>query len=536
MGEAKKEDEGEEEEEEEEASWPSFSAATKIISPPPTPRPLNSPGFSVSMSRSSAFFLVFVAGATVAVFSVLLSDFFRAARDRRVAVEQQQQHQAGLFPDSAHLAVVVEEDAVLNSHPAIDRDCRDTTSYYAHTELQRKKPSHVQNYKDCEAEALQTLHAALNSKGRHGVERAKKLFDHAVNLCPNHPRVLVYYGEFLEAAQEDYLEADHLFARALAFSERDSEEHSRALANRKRTASLVEELDRRTLKRIDDKKKVFHRVSENSSPMKRAKKEAYFQHIYHTIGIEGNTMTLAQTRSILETKLAVGGKSVVEHNEVLGMDAALRYINQTLVDRVGEITLKDILEIHKRVIGYVDPVEAGMMRRTQVFVGDYVPPHPSHIEVLMTKFISWLNTPENVEFHPINFAALAHYKLVYIHPFIDGNGRTSRLLMNLILMQSGFPPVIIRKQDRLPYYKHLVTANEGDIRPFIRFIAECTERTLDAYIAAATEHPKHKHFAGLMPFVDESETVISTEDHLDYHEAVVLGGAVGDNMRVEVEP
>ena len=68
-------------------------------------------------------------------------------------------------------------------------------------------------------------------------------------------------------------------------------------------------------------------------------------------------MTLAQTRSVLETKLAVGGKSVMEHNEVLGLDAALKYVNQTLVDKVGDLSLQDILEIHKRVIGYVDPIE-----------------------------------------------------------------------------------------------------------------------------------------------------------------------------------
>ena len=82
-------------------------------------------------------------------------------------------------------------------------------------------------------------------------------------------------------------------------------------------------------------------------------------------------------------------------------------------------------------------------------------------DLLMRKFLDWLNDPENMLLHPVRFAALAHYKLVYIHPFTDGNGRTSRLLMNWILMQNGFPPVIIRKQDRLSYYQHLVTANDG---------------------------------------------------------------------------
>lgn len=73
-----------------------------------------------------------------------------------------------------------------------------------------------------------------------------------------------------------------------------------------------------------------------------------------------------------------------------------------------------------------------------------------------------------IQFIYFRYAALAHYKLVHIHPFIDGNGRTSRLLMNLLLMQAGYPPVIIAKQHRHLYYQHLQTANEGDVRPFVR--------------------------------------------------------------------
>ena len=88
----------------------------------------------------------------------------------------------------------------------------------------------------------------------------------------------------------------------------------------------------------------------------------------------------------------------------------------------------------------------------------------------MKDFVRWLNSAETLSLHPIRFAALAHYKLVHIHPFSDGNGRTSRLLMNLILMQSGYPPVIIRKQDRGKYYDYIQQANEGDVRPFIRLV------------------------------------------------------------------
>ncbi len=98
--------------------------------------------------------------------------------------------------------------------------------------------------------------------------------------------------------------------------------------------------------------------------------------------------------------------------------------------------------------------------------------------------------------------------------------------------------MIIRKQDRLHYYQHLVTANEGDIRPFIRFIAECAERTLDAYVEAATEVPPkaaagEDRRRGLAVFLDESETTITAPDRLSYHEAVVMGGSLGENMTVE---
>jgi Fic family protein len=112
--------------------------------------------------------------------------------------------------------------------------------------------------------------------------------------------------------------------------------------------------------------------------------------------------------------------------------------------------MQDIVDIHLRVLGYVDPPQAGRFRTTQVFVGDFTPPAPVDVPILMQEFLQWLNSEEALNTHPIKYAALAHYKLVFIHPFYDGNGRTSRLLMNLILMQAGYPPVAIKV--RLIFY------------------------------------------------------------------------------------
>ena len=259
------------------------------------------------------------------------------------------------------------------------------------------------------AEALNSLKSALDLKQGGNLVKAKRIFSHALSLAPRNPRVLLHYGELLQG-QEELVEADHYYARAVAYSDLGSEEESRATQLRESTASRVQELDDAVLSRIDVKKQKFLEVRADSAAMRRAKKEAYFQYIYHTVGIEGNTLSLAQTRAVLETRLAVLGKSVMEHNEILGMESALMYINNTLIDKYGDISVQDILEIHRRVIGNVDPVEAGMFRRTQVFVSDHQPPPPSLLSMLMTKFVSWLNSHQGL--HPVRHAALAHYKLV----------------------------------------------------------------------------------------------------------------------------
>ncbi|GFU39362.1 protein adenylyltransferase Fic [Nephila pilipes] len=328
-----------------------------------------------------------------------------------------------------------------------------------------------------EQEALTAVQMALKMKNIQKYEKAQKLFKFALALQPLHPDILNHYGEFLE--EKDIIKADHLYVRALTVSP----QHTGALVNRKRTLPVVDELDEQELEKIDKKRIELIKLNHNSSSLKRLKKEIYFQHIYHTVAIEGNTMTLAETRTVVETRMSVPGKSVLEHNEILGLESALRYINKTLVNK-GTITVYDILAIHKRVLGHVDPTEAGSFRQNQVFVGDHIPPLASDVVYLMEEFAEWFQSDSFVQLHPVKQAAITHYKLVYIHPFVDGNGRTARLLMNLILMKNGYPPVIIRKQDRSMYYNALQLANEGDIRPFIRYIAHCTECTLNVYLHA----------------------------------------------------
>uniref|UniRef100_W5LIK5 Protein adenylyltransferase FICD n=1 Tax=Astyanax mexicanus TaxID=7994 RepID=W5LIK5_ASTMX len=343
---------------------------------------------------------------------------------------------------------------------------------------QRPKPS-----KEAQLEAKAALQQALEMKKQGKREKAHKLLIHALNMNPDYVDALTELGTILEE-EKDVVQADHLYSKALALSPCNQ----RALVSRDRTLPLVEEIDQRHFGIIDGKVRRLMSIPKGNSALRRIMEETYYHHIYHTVAIEGNTLTLSEIRHIIETRYAVPGKSLQEQNEAIGVDAAMKYINTTLLSQTGAITINDILEIHRRVLGYADPVEAGRFRTNQVFVGHHIPPHPNDLDRHMQELLQWLNSEDALHLHPVEFAALAHYKLVYVHPFVDGNGRTSRLLMNLVLMQARYPPITIRKEQRAEYYAALDTANEGDVRPFIRFIAKCTEMTLDTLLIATTEH------------------------------------------------
>lgn len=223
---------------------------------------------------------------------------------------------------SRHAFVPLPSEGVLNVYDD------NTLSVILGTKVALDKPQ-VRNSATSVTEALTSLHMALEMKLSGKQKRAVKLFQHAMALAPCHPDVLNRYGEFLEHTQNDIIKANEFYVRALTFEPN----HEGALMNSQRTARVVEELDRKMLRRIDEKRDTLSAIPDNNVALIRAKKEAYFQHIYHTVGIEGNTMNLAQTRAIVETRTAVAGKSIDEHNEILGLDAAMKYINATLVNR-----------------------------------------------------------------------------------------------------------------------------------------------------------------------------------------------------------
>ncbi|XP_066248859.1 protein adenylyltransferase Fic-like [Euwallacea similis] len=339
-----------------------------------------------------------------------------------------------------------------------------------------------------DSEVYNTIHAGLAFKMAGKKSKAMKLFEHANAMAPDNADVLNWYGEFLEQ-NHDIVTADELYFKALAYSPN----HEAALSNRKRTAPVVDRLDHKLFEEIDKLKNVLKERMKQDN-FNTVKKQAYYLHIYHTIGIEGNTMTVEQLRYVLETGHVVSGKSLLEHNEVLGLEKAMQYVK--LLTTVEHIGIKEILGIHRRVLGHVDPIKSGVFRDEKVFVGSHVPPPHDEISAHMQNYVDWLNSEEAHSMHPVRYAALAHYKLVDIHPFVDGNGRTSRLVMNLILLKAGYPPVMVLKEQRDKYYDTLKTANMGDVKPFVRFVAQCTLQILDMYLygtrALSLDGPDHQ--------------------------------------------
>ena len=206
---------------------------------------------------------------------------------------------------------------------------------------------------------------------------------------------------------------------------------------------------------------------------------------YTSNAIEGNTLSRAETAMVVEKGITVQGKTLREHLEAINHVEALGYVNSLAQHQKSEIKESDILDLHRFILTKIDDTNAGRYRSVPVRISGstVIMPNPAKVPELMTQFMSWLHTDSSE--HPVTTAALAHYKFVSIHPFVDGNGRTARLLMNLLLLQAGYPPAIIRKEDRLSYVNSLEQAQlGGELDDFMQIIYSATDRSLDIYLEA----------------------------------------------------
>ncbi|MEZ7498604.1 Fic family protein [Flavobacterium sp. Arc3] len=240
-----------------------------------------------------------------------------------------------------------------------------------------------------------------------------------------------------------------------------------------------------TFDRLYQKKQVL----QTSRPLpaialNKIKKSLSIEWTYNSNSIEGNTMSLRETQMVLQEGITIKGKSLREHFETHNHDKAIAYLF-SIVNADYVLRSIDILSLHGLVLRSIEDDFAGRLRNGGVRISgaNFVPPNANKVSDLLDELIDFINT-NPLGLNDIELAAVFHHKLVWIHPFFDGNGRTVRLAMNLVLMRCGFPPAIILKNDQKKYYEALNQANGGNYQKLTLLMCQALERTLNIYLNA----------------------------------------------------
>lgn len=208
----------------------------------------------------------------------------------------------------------------------------------------------------------------------------------------------------------------------------------------------------------------------NRNALKQLKEYFRIGLTYSSNAIEGNSLTETETKIVLEDGITIGGKPLKDHYEAVGHSEAFDLLYRLAKNK--EITERDILRLHKLFYHRIDENNAGRYRKQAVIItgSTLLPPAPHELKPLMQEFAAGIPGLRKKS-HPVEFAALLHIRLATIHPFVDGNGRAARLVMNLALLQEGYPITIIPPVLRNDYIEALKASNKGNNKPFINFIS-----------------------------------------------------------------
>lgn len=211
------------------------------------------------------------------------------------------------------------------------------------------------------------------------------------------------------------------------------------------------------------------------------------ENTYESNRIEGNTLTLQETALVVNEGVTVSGKSMREHLEAINHVEAIEYIKDIAKQDV-EISERTIKDIHAIILRGINRRETGVYRSAPVIItgSTHTPPQPYLVPKKMEEFLETFRKMEANKVHPVLIAAYLHDELVHIHPFIDGNGRTSRLLMNLYLLRNGYTLVTLKGNDeaRLAYYAALESSHVNNSpEAFQLLIIEAEKQSLEKYLA-----------------------------------------------------
>ena len=235
------------------------------------------------------------------------------------------------------------------------------------------------------------------------------------------------------------------------------------------------------LRKIDEKK---HRL-DNLRPLPKDAEQKLLEdlrlrHTYHSDAIEGNTLTLQETKLVIEEGITIGGKPLKDHiearNDAEAFDFMVHLVqqktpfSQACIQQIHDIVTKALLK------------DAGKYRTGNIRItgSSITPPSYTKIISLMDDYIHTIKTLHS---HPLKKAAYIHHQLVWIHPFFDGNGRVARLVTNLFFMQQGYPPIVLKQDQRKTYYHVLHQADNGHLSPLAEFIAKAMNESLQLYLS-----------------------------------------------------
>jgi Fic family protein len=243
--------------------------------------------------------------------------------------------------------------------------------------------------------------------------------------------------------------------------------------------------------------------------LNRLRTDIALEWTYNSNGIEGNTLTLNETRVVLEDGMTIGGKSIREHLEATNHASAIQFLESIVGNKRG-LTEREVLDLHALVLYGIDKEFCGRFRNAGVRIvgANFTPPNMMKVPGLMAELFEFVNT-DPLGLSPLVMATLFHHRLVWIHPFFDGNGRTVRLAMNLLLMREGFPPAIILMNDRKKYYDALNQANNGSYTKLLLLVCQAMERSLNIFLNSCSQG--REDYVPITQLVKEQELPYGSE-------------------------
>jgi len=229
--------------------------------------------------------------------------------------------------------------------------------------------------------------------------------------------------------------------------------------------------------------------------VKKIQEAIEMEYTYESNRIEGNTLTLQETALVVREGITISGKSMREHLEAVNHAEAVEYIKEIASGDI-EISERTVKEIHSLVLRSIDRNNAGRYRNVPVMItgSRHLPPQPFLIEPQMEAFIAEYQRKVEVKVHPVIIAAYLHSEFVRIHPFIDGNGRTARLLMNLYLLRNGYVIASLKgdNEDKRRYYMALEKSHtENNPEDFHTLVADIERESLQRYLSIVSGKISH---------------------------------------------